>query len=95
MVAEPPEVSKRAVLTIADQDYAPPSNTECNPDEGQMSYLLCRIIEGLVAVVDGFVSVLQENAYTIAQITVVGGIIYGGLKVFSSAIGQLRGFVGA
>jgi len=56
--------------------------------------LLNKIIDALVAVVDGFVTVLQENAQTIAELTVVGGIIYGTFRLFGSALGQIKGMFG-
>ncbi len=56
--------------------------------------LLNKIIDALVAVVDGFVTVLQQNAQTLAELTIVGGIIYGAFRLFGGAIGQLKGLFG-
>jgi len=61
---------------------------------GGIGDLLSKIIDAFVAIVDGFVSVLEENAQAIAELSVVGALLYGATKVFGEAIGGLRGVIG-
>jgi len=75
----------------------PTDETTTNPCEDiadPIEKMLCLVIQGLIAVVDGFVTVLQQNAQTLAELTIVGGLIYGSLKLFGSAFRNLRAITG-
>jgi len=55
--------------------------------------LLTKVIDAFVAIVDGFVSVLQENAQAIAELAVVGLLIKGVANVFGGALTSLKGII--
>jgi hypothetical protein len=56
--------------------------------------LLCLVIVGLESVIDAFVTVLSDTAQTIAELTILGGIIYGSLRLFGGAFRSLRAITG-
>jgi len=61
---------------------------------GSIGDLLNKVIDAFVAIVDGFVTVLQDNAQAIAELSIVGALLFGATKVFGEAIGGLRGVIG-
>ncbi|NPA98173.1 MAG: hypothetical protein GXO43_02230 [Crenarchaeota archaeon] len=56
--------------------------------------LLEQVIQAFVAIVDGFVKVLEDNAQAIAELSIVGGLIVGATKVFGRSISGLKGVIG-
>lgn len=94
-----PVVEQKTVAPSDVVERVPPSDIApadpCANEPDPIAYMLCRVIEGLVAVVDGFVTVLQQNAQTLAELTILGGMLYATLRLGGSAIGKIMGVLRA
>ncbi|NPA98174.1 MAG: hypothetical protein GXO43_02235 [Crenarchaeota archaeon] len=61
---------------------------------GAIGQLLTQVVQAFVAIVDGFVTVLENNAQAIAELSIVGALLYGATKVFGRSISGLKSIVG-